>query len=187
MLTPVRVSAPATTPVSLAEAKAHLRVDHTDDDTRIASLIQAATDHFDGWNGILGRALVTQTWRADFSCFPRAGRLRLPLTPVQSITSIAYWDLSNSDQTWNSAQYTLYAGHGGTYVLGYSWPSIYGRADAIRVTFIAGYGDATAVPQPIKAAILFYVEMLYEGADPSKYQFTIDSLTAPYRDLSLAI
>lgn len=78
MLAPVRVTPPAEPPVSLEEAKAHLRVDFGDDDLYVAGLIEAATAHLDGWSGILGRALVTQTWRQDLCGFPRDGVIRLP-------------------------------------------------------------------------------------------------------------
>lgn len=86
MRRPVLVTPPDILPVSLAEAKAHLRVDYDDDDGLILSLIRAAVDHLDGWTGILGRCLVEQEWRQDFpagaTCFP------LPLGPVISVTSV---------------------------------------------------------------------------------------------------
>ncbi|WP_297534627.1 head-tail connector protein [Nitrobacter sp.] len=56
MLTPIRTVAPAEMPVTLAEAKAHLRVDHDDQDDLITAQIKAATAWFDGYSGILGRA-----------------------------------------------------------------------------------------------------------------------------------
>lgn len=65
MVAPIRTVAPAETPVTLTEAKAHLRVDFDDDDTLIASLVNAATDYLDGWDGILARCLVTQTWTLE--------------------------------------------------------------------------------------------------------------------------
>lgn len=65
MIHPIRTVPPAETPVSLADAKVHLRVDHGDDDTYIGAIVAAATEHLDGWNGILGRCLVTQTWTLD--------------------------------------------------------------------------------------------------------------------------
>ena len=60
---PVLVTPPAETPVSRTEAKAHLRVDGTGDDDLIDGLIDAAVAHLDGYTGILGRCMVTQTWR----------------------------------------------------------------------------------------------------------------------------
>src|SRR5690606_12599307 len=97
MLAPVRTVAPATMPVSLAEAKAHLRVDHDDQDDLITAQIKAATAYLDGWSGILGRALVTQTWRQDFAGF--GDRLPLPLVPVTAIDSVSYFDGDNVHQT----------------------------------------------------------------------------------------
>lgn len=65
MNAPVRIIAPAELPVMLSDAKAHLRVDFDDDDFLIGSMVNAATDYLDGWNGILGRCLVTQTWTIE--------------------------------------------------------------------------------------------------------------------------
>lgn len=164
MLAPVRVTPPAATPVSVAEAKAHLRVDHSDDDALIEALVQAATDHLDGWSGILGRALVTQTWRVDLSRFPRCDVLRLPLSPIQSISSIAYWDALNTDQTFAAQNYSLHADARGALIAlasSASWPGLYTRADAVRVTFVAGYGAPADVPAPIKQAILLSVGHMY--------------------------
>ena len=68
--------------VSLTEAKAHLRVSHDDEDAEIAAMVDAATAYLDGLDGVLGRALGQQTWRAVF----QAGSCtdRLPIGPVIS-------------------------------------------------------------------------------------------------------
>lgn len=187
MLAPVRVTAPAEQPVSLAEAKAHLRVDHSDDDALIDSLLAAAVGHLDGWSGILGRALITQTWRLDMPSFGYP--IRLPLAPVQSAT-IAYSDTDNADQAFAEASFALLTDATGPYVAlvsGASWPSVYSRGDAVRVTFVAGYGDATAVPAAIKAAILLMVGHWYEhrstvvDGNVMALPFGAEALLSPYR------
>jgi uncharacterized phiE125 gp8 family phage protein len=180
MLAPVRTVAPAETPISLAEAKAHLGVTDSSRDAMITALIQAATDCLDGWSGILGRALVTQTWRVDMRSWPGCRFLRLPLTPVQSV-SVAYSDTANVDQVFASGNYSLHSDGVGPFVLlgdSVSWPSVYSRADAIRVTFVAGYGAAAAVPAPIKQALLLMVGSLYSaiGRDPSIRSETEDGV-----------
>ena len=78
MITPRRTLGPTEKPVSLAEAKAHLRYDDDDQDVLIAACIAAATDRLDGWAGILGRCLVAQTWAVDLGCWPADRWLRLP-------------------------------------------------------------------------------------------------------------
>lgn len=188
MLAPVRVSPPATTPVSLTEAKAHLRVDHTDDDVLITSLIDAAVDHLDGWTGILGRALVTQSWRQDFAGF---GCLRLPLGPVASITQIKYLS-ENAEQTLSPAVYVLRADARGAYVdlaSGQSWPGVYSRPDAVSVTYMAGAATAE-VPAALKAAILLFVGHLYAnreavGETQSELPLGYYALIAPYRRIGV--
>jgi uncharacterized phiE125 gp8 family phage protein len=195
VLAPSLVSAPAETPVSLSEAKAHLRVDFSEDDTLIGSLIAAAVSHLDGYSGVLSRALVTQTWRADFMRWPESDRiLRLPLAPVASVTSVKYFDASNVEQTLSaSGNYALLTDHIGPYLRftpSFTAPTLYDeRDDAVRVTFVAGFGNATAVPQAIKAAILFMVADLYAQREtfsagsmaPVPMSATVENLILPWR------
>lgn len=185
MLAPVRTVAPASMPVSLAEAKAHLRVDHDDQDDLITAQIKAASAYLDGYSGILGRALVTQTWRQDFATF--ADRLPLPVSPVIAIVSISYFDVSNVQQTLDAGVYDLFAEARGAYVSlqpGQVWPATFNRADAVSITFTAGFGAATDVPEPIRQAILLIVQRLFDGAD-TEIDVSIDrvvhALIAPYR------
>lgn len=186
MFPPVRTTAPAATPVSLTEVKAHCRVDGTDSDTVLTALLNAAVDHLDGWSGILGRCLVTQTWRQDFASF---GCLRLPLGPVSSIDTITYFDDENAQQTLPDSIYTLRSDALGAFVdlkPDQAWPSVYNRADAVSVTFIAGTAAAD-VPAAIKAAIMLLVshwnehrEAAIEGG-VSELPMGVAALIAPYR------
>lgn len=193
MLPPVRTVAPEDAPVSLLEAKAHCRVDYDDDDTLIAALIDAATAHVDGWTGVLGRALVTQSWRQGFQRFGCA--MRLPLAPAVSITGIAYFDGDNVAQTLSADVYQLLAHACGPFVTlqpDQVWPGSYDRKDAVSVTYVAGFGDADAVPAAIKAAILLIVGHLYENREASvvgvsveKLPMAVDALLAPWRRVSV--
>lgn len=198
MLAPIRVTPPDITPVSLTDVKAQLHVDHTDDDTMIGALLTAATEHFDGWTGILGRCLVEQTWQQDFSCF--ADCLRLPLAPALSVDSITYFDGENAQQTLDASVYALFSDSRSPYVglkPDQSWPGSYSRRDAISVTFKAGYSTTPAegetpaqssVPEPIKLAIILHVKLNYDPLDSSareSYQRAIDALVAPFRRIGL--
>lgn len=192
MLRPVRITAPTETPITLAEAKANSRVDGSDDDSLITGLIDAATAHIDGWSGILGRCVVTQTWQQDFSCFPASRRLRLSMDPAQSVV-VKYSDGDNADQTFSGASYSLHTDDCGPYLWladGASWPSTFSRQDAVRIEITAGYGAASAVPQSIKQAILLMVGHWYENREATgeglkDIPLAVDALLAPYRRISL--
>lgn len=86
-MTPVLVTPPASKPVTLADAKDHLRVDHDDEDAVIAALLDAAVSHLDGWTGVLGRAIMPQTWRVSAP----AGDVVLPMPDVTA-ASVDYGD-----------------------------------------------------------------------------------------------
>lgn len=185
MLAAIRIVAPAELPVTLAEAKAHLRVDHDDQDDLLSSQIKAATAWLDGYSGILGRALVTQTWRQDFDRF--ADRMSLPLTPVTAIESVTYFGADNLQQTLEASVYARFADARGAYVAlqpGQSWPSVYWRYDAVSITFTAGYGAAADVPEPIRQGILLIVQRLFDGAGTevdAAIDRAVHALIAPYR------
>ena len=78
MYRPVRITPPTELAISVEDAKAFLRVDGADENTLIEALIEAATNHLDGRSGILGRCLVTQTWRYRFVSFRRCIDLDMP-------------------------------------------------------------------------------------------------------------
>ena len=168
MLQPVLITAaaPADPVVTRSEAKAHLIVEHTEHDDLIDGLVAAAVARVDGFNGLLTRCLVTQTWEQSFSAFGDC--MLLPLGPVQSISSVKYFDATNVEQTLASSVYAMHTGKSGSFLTlapDQTWPAIYSRIDAVAVEFIAGYGDASAVPQDIKHAILMMVGHWYRNRD----------------------
>jgi uncharacterized phiE125 gp8 family phage protein len=177
VLTPVRIAAPVQAPITLDQAKQHLRVLHDDEDEYIAGLIDAAADYLDGYSGVLGRALITQTWRQDFDSFwygcgyygAVPSVLRLPLGPVQRVTSITYYDTANSLQTLLTSVYELLNDGLGPYVAlvaGQSWPAVYSRAGAVSATWIAGYGATPeAVPSRIRTLVKLLVGHWYENRE----------------------
>lgn len=174
MLSPVLVTAATDTPVTVAEAKAHLVVDFSDDDTVIDAMISAAVDYLDGPSGILGRALCPQTWSQEYDCF--SGDMVLPFGPVSSVTSVTYGD----GDTFTD--FRLLQDGRGWFLrpnAGVSWPS---TDTPIVVEFVAGYTD---VPEPIRAAILLHIGTLYEYRETSVEKWTptraYEALLAPYR------
>ena len=188
MLAPVRTVAPAVPLLTIEDVKAHLRVDHADEDALISGLIDAAAAHLDGYGGILGRALVTQTWAVDFPTF--TNRMDVPLGPIQSAT-IQYYDSLNAQQTLATSVYAVLSDGLGPYVtLKYNqqWPQTYTRDDAVRITWVAGYGTAAAVPAAIRSAMLLLIAHWYDnraavsvGDSVSEMPFAVASLLAPFR------
>lgn len=194
MLRPVRTIAPAADLISLPDAKAHLRVDGTDEDALITSLIGAVTAQLDGHSGILGRCLVNQTWRQDFAGFEN--RLRLPFPDASSVT-VAYFDAANAEQTVAASNYQLLEDEAGSYIeflSSYAAPAVYAyRADPVRVTIVAGFGaSASAVPGSIVAAAKLMIGHLYLNREAvnvgnivTDLQMGASALLAPYRRIGV--
>lgn len=184
-------SAPATEPITTAEAKSHLRVDTADEDPYIDTLVASARRWVEQ---VCNRALVTQTWDWTLDRFPMDGALliRLPLAPVSAITSVTYLNADGDSTVWGSSNYVL-AGSDIPPRLALApnaqWPSTEsGRINAVTVRLVAGYGDASDVPEDIKHAIKLLVAQMYTHRAPeitgtivSRVQFAVNALLAPYR------
>lgn len=158
----VRIADPAATPVSVSDCKAHLRILHSDEDALITGLLNAAVAYVDG-HGVLGRAMVTQTWRQTVGQNP--GTVRLQMAPFQSLAAVKYFDTSGVEQTATLSDFDVFGGADSTTVSpkpGFSWPTAQDRPDAIAIEYVAGDGDAGDVSAGIKQAILMLVAHWYE-------------------------
>jgi len=196
---PVLITPPAIQPVTLAEAKLHLRVDHNDEDALIENLIRAATEHLDGWTGVLGRCLVEQIWRQDHDRFAR--QMIIPLGPVMAVQSITWRDLAGQLSTVPSGSYDLRIDEAGNAVVrfdaDYVFPTNLHESRAIAITFKVGHitnpgpPASSTVPDPLKVAILLLVGHWYQNreatssAGMASLPFAVEALIAPYRRMQL--
>lgn len=157
---PEIVTAPAVEPVSLSEAKAHLRVDYSDDDSLIGAQISAARRMVEGFTR---NRLITQTLRFTWNHFPPT--LSLPVWPVQSVETLEYTDTDGSTQTLAASDYTLIKRKPREIGPAYSevWPATRLHWNAVRVEVKAGHGDAGSdVPGDLLAAMKLILASLYE-------------------------
>jgi len=154
-----RTVAPTEGIISLPEARDHLRVTDSAEDAVIQGMIDAATAYLDARDGVLGEALVTQTWRLAMDL---PDEVELPLGPVQSIVAIQYIDAAGATQTYSSANYRL-VGKRVELVAGAVWPAVDDRSEAFWIDFVAGYGTPAQVPATVRQAALMMVGDLYDG------------------------
>lgn len=150
-----RVTGPATEPISLAEAKDHLEIVSSDTthDSKIARFISAAREQLEDDTGYV---LNTQTYTLSLTHFPINESIVLPVMPVQSVESIKYQDLDNTQQTLSTDIYRFSSARR-SIGLKYDqeWPFITPEEDGIIIAFTAGFGgSASTVPAICRQAIL---------------------------------
>ena len=171
-------------PVTLTEAKLHLREDGTEQDTRIESLISAAREYIEGQTG---RYLMSQTIRQYFDDFPEIGcPIRLDVAPVQSVSSVNYLDEDGTSMVLATSDYRSDVTSDTTRIEeGYdsTWPVTRGVVNCVWVDVVAGYASASAVPRGLRQAILLLVGHWYEnieavviGTTPNEVPLAVQSL-----------
>lgn len=141
----VRTTPPTELPVTLGEAKKHLEIAEaiTYHDDQLLRLIKAATQQALVRSG---RQLLTASYRLTLDDFP-TGRIALPFPPLQSVTSIKYYDADGVQQTLATSVYkALTDREPGEIALKYgqSWPTVYGEDDVVEIVYAAGEADTAA-------------------------------------------
>ena len=189
----VLTAGPAVEPVSLADAKAHLRIDGSDEDALLGSLIVTSRLHVES---VTGLALITQSWSYFMDTWPRGPAVKLPLRPVQSIAAVRIYDRNAVVTTLDPETYLLDGAAAPARLVrqdGVTWPHPRRVANSIEIAFTAGFGNtAEDVPAPTRQAILLLVAHWYEhrspfevGVEPKPAPSIVTDLLAPYRRVRL--
>lgn len=173
-----RVTAPASEPVSVSEAKLYLRVDSTAEDTLIGDLITAARMVAEGW---LKQSLIAQTWKLAFDDGVK-NSVFLPMGPVTSIASVVAFAQDGGSQAVSANGYWLNAAMN---ALVMDAPLLSFR---VEITYNTGYGAAADVPKPIKQGMLAHIADLYENrgeAGNAVLPAQAAALYMPFREVQL--
>ena len=161
-----RVTAPANLPVTVDQVKLDLRLQYDAEDSIITSIIQAATDYVDVPRGVINKALITQNWKLSARGFDN-GRIDIPVSPVQSIESIQYFDINEEVQTIDADNFYLYGDEDSAWLqakTAFAMPAFFDRLDAVNITFIAGFGDtAEDIPASISQALRMLCAFWFEN------------------------
>jgi uncharacterized phiE125 gp8 family phage protein len=159
----VRITEPAVEPVTLLNAKAHLRIDEdfTDDDLYIQALISAARFHVEA---VCDVSLIRSQWRMKFDMFPSrdlplprppiaTGPITVEYVPVGGGPHIPYTDFTQDRDSIPAILRPSWDEY---------WPNARGAENDVVVTFYAGYGDSPQnVPAPARHAMLMLVGTWY--------------------------
>lgn len=161
---PTVVTAPASEPITLAEARKQLELSPSDTahDDHLTALIQAVREQFEHDTD---SSILTQT--LSVTCEDLSDdEIYLPRRPIQSITSIQYYDTANTLQTLSSSVYSLDKPNAAVR-LNYLqlWPVTIDRWDAVTITYVAGYSSISAVPQIYKQAMKLLLAHYFENRD----------------------
>lgn len=184
------ITPPSIEPVSLTEAKLHLRETQSEQDSQISALIQAAREYAENYTR---RALLPQTLELRLEAWPSGSCIRLPMPPCISVDSIYYLDSDGALQLLDPSVYELDL---------YSeparlqpawdqfWPATRGGLGAIRVRYQAGYqgegsptpSDASGVPEAIKQWVKIRVAQMYEHREATIVGTIVQPLARDFID-----
>jgi uncharacterized phiE125 gp8 family phage protein len=170
--------------ITTAEAKAHLRIDHDDEDSYISTLIDAAYDFAENYTG---RKIRDQEVSESLDDFKE--EIELKYNPVQSITSITYYDSNDTQQS--QTDYFLDTKELRAILkpdYDDSWPSTNCDYENVVITYQVGY---STIPDAVNQAVLLIIGSLYDqrenhiGTTINKIPVSAEYLLSPYRIVSV--
>jgi uncharacterized phiE125 gp8 family phage protein len=186
------LTGPAIEPVTLADAKSYLRIEHAADDDALAALIAGARIHVESQTR---RALITQVWRLTRDAWPADGRLAVTPSPLRALVAARIYKLDGTTLALPAAAFSAdTAGAPGLLAFAPGTFAAPGRVLAgIELDVEVGYGPAPSdVPQPLRQAIRALTAHWYEhrgvaavGAAVAGLPESVAALIRPYRVLAL--
>jgi len=185
-MTLFRTVAPAAEPVTLAEAKAYLRLQHDSEDALLAGLVRAAREEVERSTGV---ALIDQHWRMTLDDWPDSAIVAIARFPVKEITAVTAYGSEGEAWAVDPGTYTLDAASRPARLYFESRPEPLRVLNGVEIDFVAGYGEAgTDVPDLLRRAILlltahwFEFRGQFQPADqPVGYPDAYERLIAGYR------
>lgn len=180
------VTPPASEPLTLAEVKEFLRVDHSDDDATLAIFITAARQLCESYTRM---ALLPTTFEEYFDDFPQytgtfKDEIRLSRSPVSAVTYVKYIDGNETTITANAADYKIDTiSRPARISPDNGWFGTYETINAVFVRYVAGFADAASVPAPLKHGMMLVIGDMYENRTDSVKRLPTASeyLWNPYR------
>lgn len=155
--------APTEEPIDLGTIKLHCRIDTDADDALIEEVyLPAARSHLEF---LTRRQWMSATLLLALDEFPRCPWIVLPRPPLQSVSSLKYYDGANTLQTWASSNYFVDAiSEPGRLVLASAsmWPGTYARPNAVQITYVAGWLAAEDMPRELHQALFLLIAHFYE-------------------------
>jgi hypothetical protein len=198
----------STSAVATSDQKSFMRVDFSDDDSLITELIKASQNVIETY---LNRSITTQTLSLFLDRLPFYNDIKLqegiytapdleyntnfivlPKAPVASVTHVKYYDNDDNASTFAATNYyvdTISQQARIVLKTGSSWPTVAEtrNANAYEIKYVAGYGGASDVPEPIVQAIKVLTTHLYENREAvtslsvNTIPYTIGALLQPYK------
>ena len=178
-------------PIALSEAKLFLKVDTSDDDALIGTIISSAREYVENFTGY---QLLSATYTQYLDKFPNKNTaIELLMNPVSAVTHVKYYDSDNTLQTWNTSNYdTDLKGKPARITLANdaTFPTVYDRTNAVEIKFVAGYAStsATGFPKQLLNAMYLIIGHLYEnrqdvivGSIVTEMKKGADSILRQYR------
>ncbi|WP_337175382.1 head-tail connector protein [Paludisphaera sp.] len=162
---------PASEPLTLEEAKLHLRVDHDLEDAAILRLIRSAREAAEE---ATSRTLLPTTWSLRLERWPAPecvdGRLVREIRiedALLSVVSVSYRDADGVVQVLDPSAYDVDEGPPGRLRPAHShdWPRVRPGLGAVEVVYTAGYASAELVPASLKDWMLLHVGTHYENRE----------------------
>ncbi|MBD8065337.1 phage head-tail connector protein [Devosia sp. PTR5] len=161
-MTSYLLAGPVAEPVSLAEAKAFLKLDEGIEDALITTLIGAARLHVEG---ITGRALMAQSWRVVLDDSPETGFVKLPVSPIIMVTAVTATDTNGASHDVPLGQFSSEGDRLLVPRVVVDMPSLQER-QGIEIDYVAGFStEAEEVPADLRQAMLGLVAHWFERRD----------------------